>query len=302
MKASRSPIIRQSATKKRIVEMEQHSNTFEKLVLNTFTGAKLYRASDIPGRRWNTYGSPGIVRIEITKSGDYQGWGVLTFHNQRIGVLGLNVLLVPNFVMDHSIQHPRRLTFKARSRSLGNNGKKNMYSLKLASSEDAARLWYIVFLLQLAAKQARAGSPITIPSSVSVEATVVRAFIGTDQDEVDRQLVLSRLSQLAQAVPASFSSANHQWSETFFAAPFPPDHVKEFACIGEDGHSVNGSLAHDSEPDGSSSVLEESTSGVDLNAQVTHDEGDESDDSDSLGSNADFAESQDWFSAFAQKH
>src|SRR5210317_586833 len=111
--------------------MEQHSNTFEKLVLSTFTGAKLYRASDIPGRGWNTYGSPGIVRIEITKSGDYQGWGVLTFHNQRIGVLGLNVLLVPNFVMDHSIQHPRRLTFKAQSRSLGNNGKKNMYSLKM---------------------------------------------------------------------------------------------------------------------------------------------------------------------------
>jgi len=303
-------------------------DAFDTLELYKFDETKLFRASDTERRGWNTYGA-GPVRIHIIKRSDhdYQGWGMMTFHNRLSRACGLNVLIVPNFAMEQSVNEPERVTFKALSRTFGSNGKKNMYSLKLASAEDAARLWYVVFVLQLAAKQTRrTGYRITIPSPVSVEATVLRAFIGTDQDEVDRHLVRSRLCQLATSNQSAFSSQHHVWATTFFAAPIPRNGGQDLYHDVDDAQSVDGSYVPENESfvaevaddDNSVGTLaaageeysveapaeDEHSAYVAITTQVTRDEDDEQvdngdgDETSSLGSYSDFVESQDWFASF----
>jgi len=261
--------------------MEQDTAAFDTLELLKFDQVKLFRASDTEGGGWNQYGIGGPVRISIIKESypsgrDYRGWGQMTFHNCLTGAGGLNVLLVPNFPM---LKEENRITFKALSQVVGSNGKKNMFSMKLASSEDAARLWYAVFVLQLAAKQAKAGNPITIPNPDSIETTIAHAFIGSDQEAIERQLVLSSLGQLAIANRPEFSSPSLQ----------PPFEVGDLDLVGENERA---------------SAVETGTSDVAVSTQVTHDEVkelgdcDDDDDSSTLGSYSDFVESQDWFASF----
>ena len=290
---------------------------FDTLLLEKFESVVLFRASDEPGNGWNTYG-PGIIRIHFVKSSNadgqnFAGWGQMTFHNVLTRMEGLNVLIVPNFTMHQSVEEPHRLTFKALSGNYANNGKKNMYSIKLSSDKDAARLWYCVFILQLAAKQALRGNRVTIPSQVSVEATAIRSFMAIEAenvDEVARHILRSRLALLANANAAAFASMTHQFSESFFAAPFPED--EDSGRVTENGNSNNydGSFVEENESfvqELDHSIDEWDVPGDEYNLessiQSTPRLDDESDDDDktvSIGSN-DFVESQDWVAAFCRE-
>jgi len=192
---------------------------FSTLALTKFNDVKLFRASDTRGKKWNEYGT-GTVQANIITGSDLdgpnrEGCGQVTFHNDLTRACGLNCLVVPNFEVSPSSDEPDRVTFKALSRTIGNNGKKNMYSIRLASAEDAQSFCCIVDLLQrAAAKQAKDGNAISIPDQHSIEVVVARFLIGTDKKEIERFLIYSQLIELVRARVEEHSSISDEATET----------------------------------------------------------------------------------------
>ena len=233
---------------------------FSTLTIATFKNAKLYKASDITGKGWNEYGS-GTIRVNFIKKSDsngpdLQGWGQWTYHNDLTGACGLNGLIVPNLPLYLSSKQPTRITFKSRSGTIGNNGKKNMYSVKLASLEDAGRLRSILNLLQIAAKQATDGSPLAVPEQNSIEMVTAEALIGRMKDkeeELERHFVWSKLIQLAKEKAQDRSYTAHKFFEDPFFAPtelaekplYAPIREEHFACDYNKEENVSGSGGDD---------------------------------------------------------
>ena len=250
--------------------------TFITLPIATFSNVELFRASDTKGGGWNEYGV-GHVHLNFIQDCDEafsncKGKGQLTFHNELTRAGGINMMIVKNLPVHLDvIDNPRRLTFKALSRTIGNNGLTNMYSMRFDSSENAARLWHLMFTLQFVAKQANVGQSLDIPSPISLEATTARALLGTDQEDVDRFLIIYKLVELVAANPDEFSSPSHQWAEVFFGAPL---NISEEEC----GNAIVDN--HDSAANGS-----ETTAGSFAHNDIIGDESTEHEDERSEGSN-----------------
>lgn len=273
---------------------------FNSITIATFDEVELFRASNTRGGKWAENGGPGVVRVKFildcdSNVSDCKGKGQITFHNTRTGAAGINMIVVENLPVHFDAY---RLTFKARSMTLGSKGLISMYSMRFAYSEDAARLWSQMSVLQFAAKRANDGQIIAIPSQTSLEATMARAFLGTNQEEVDRFLISTRLVELATANPEEFSSPSHQDVTDQFRASqsihdSDEDGLAELATAKEfsNSHLLDKGLigasqgTHDSEEDENSKV---------------EDTDNNSDDTNSLGSNSDFPCSQDWFAAFQE--
>ncbi|CAJ1967735.1 unnamed protein product [Cylindrotheca closterium] len=185
---------------------------FDATKLYDFFNVKLYRASDAEGGGWNGYGQGHLCVNFINKydgcAFDCRGMGQLTYHNELTKAGGLNLCIVKNFVIELSEKEPR-LTFKGASDVFGSNGLKNMYTMKMGSFEDAKRLVSIVHLLERAANQAAEGNRILLPGPQSVEAITARTLIGADETQVERQLIVSKLIQLAIEKDRDFPSVSH---------------------------------------------------------------------------------------------
>ena len=132
-------------------------------------------------------------------------------------------LIVPNFVMGLYANESDRVNFKALSDVIGSNNMKNMYSVRLASSEDAGRFSSVVEILQRAATQAQAGTPIALPDLLSIKMTAAQSVIGTNQKLVERHLIWSRLIDLVKTHTNQLASNDLRFAASLFAATMPAD-------------------------------------------------------------------------------
>ncbi|CAJ1929522.1 unnamed protein product [Cylindrotheca closterium] len=202
--------------------------TFSSLSLLTFDNVSLFKVSDTRGNGFNPSTGTGTLRINYIKESDKdgpncRGYGQMTYHNNLSKACGLNTFIVPRFVMRIFADETDRVTFKALSGVLESNNKRNMYSMRLASSEDAGRLCYAVNLLQYGASLAEAGNPIALPDLHSIEMIAARSVIGTDQSLVERHFIWSRLIDVAKTHHNQLSSVDLCLASSLFSAALPAD-------------------------------------------------------------------------------
>jgi hypothetical protein len=176
---------------------------FSTITLAEFHEVRPFRRSDTPGNGWHEYGK-GVLRLNIITGSDgdivdLTGRGQLTFHNDLTihnyltKACGINTLSPP--VIKLSTKCSQRVTFKAWSNTFGNQWKKNKYTVKLQSSKDAKRLFYLCELLQKAAPQAKVSHDIT-PNA----AKMLLNFA------IENEALKSRLLQLAEPNPITIAA------------------------------------------------------------------------------------------------
>jgi hypothetical protein len=175
---------------------------FSTVKLVQFSNVSLFKASNTPGKKWNTFGGKGRVDVMMITDSDpegprHEGWSQLTFHNPRTCALGINILVVPNLVLLLSQNEPLRVTFKALSRTIGSTGMKSMFAMRLTSKEDAEKLCYLCELLQLGATEAQEGRPATLKETI--EDPTAAQVIFASENEALLHRVKSKLLQLAEA-------------------------------------------------------------------------------------------------------
>jgi hypothetical protein len=142
---------------------------FSTVKLIQFSNVSLFKASNTPGKKWNTFGGKGLVDVMMITDSDpegphhhHEGWSQLTFHNPHTCALGISILVVPNLVLLLSQDEPFRVTFKALSRTIGCTGMKSMFAMRPTSKEEAEKLCYLCELLQLGATEAQEGRLATL--------------------------------------------------------------------------------------------------------------------------------------------
>jgi hypothetical protein len=274
--------------------MEEEKYTTVKLF--EFSKVSLFKASDTPGKKWNTYGDKGRVDVKMITESDpklpnREGWSQLTFYNQGTCALGMNIMFVPNLVFLLSRNEPGRITFKALSRNIGCNGMKSMYSLRLASKVDAEKLCYLCELLQTGATEAREGRPVTLKENTE-DPTAAQVFFASENEALIN-CIKSKLLQLAETRAKQGLRITLKYVEDIRAA----------AEIGRDNDGANHNDINNKQPLGVVAeekevvVPFESIIGKHRNAKI----GDDPSNDRSIESDTDspvWAESQDWEAAF----
>jgi hypothetical protein len=282
---------------------------FSTVKLVQFSNVSLFKASNTPGKKWNTYGGKGRVDVTMITDSDpegphHEGWSQLTFHNQRTCALGINILVVPNLVLLLSRDEPFRVTFKALSRTIGCNGMKSMYAMRLASKEDAEKLCYLCELLQIGATEAREGRPATLKENF--EDPTAAQVVFASENEALLHCIKSKLLQLAEARAKQGHRITHRYGDDILAvdseAVLPDNqYIDKVIIIENEVRAVAEEEETDEVVAIESMTIEQLQAikiGPPQNGDQTDEAVDEEDTSESDPDSPRYYESQDWRAAF----